>query len=92
MNTWCRTPYRATARPRGCRLRLTWPLSRKLILAGRRLERLMIGAYRPRSITYRYAVDARPTYIEVTAEQIGGRITVEDIRGRPAAIRTVDSA
>jgi glycosyltransferase involved in cell wall biosynthesis len=65
---------------------------RNLILVGRRLERLMIGAYRPRSITYRYAVDAKPTYIEVTAEEIGGRFTVEDIQGRPAAIRTVDGA
>jgi glycosyltransferase involved in cell wall biosynthesis len=67
------------------------PKIRKLVMLGRHLERLAIGAYLPRSIKYRYAVDAKPSYIEVSAEKIGGRFTVSDIQGRPATIRTVDS-
>jgi glycosyltransferase involved in cell wall biosynthesis len=48
---------------------------------GRRLERFAIGAYVPRDITYRYAIDEVPHYLEVNARRVGGRYSLRDIRG-----------
>jgi glycosyltransferase involved in cell wall biosynthesis len=65
---------------------------RSLILLGRRLERLAIGAYRKESITYLYATDASPRYVEVTAADVGGRYTINDIQGVPAKTRALDDS
>jgi glycosyltransferase involved in cell wall biosynthesis len=65
---------------------------RSFILLGRRLERLAIGAYRKEPITYLYATDERPKYIEVTATDVGGRYTLGDVQGLPAQIRAVDGS
>jgi glycosyltransferase involved in cell wall biosynthesis len=63
---------------------------RSLVLLGRRLERLAIGAYRKESITYLYATDASPRYVEVSAADVGGRYTINDIQGVPAKMRSLD--
>jgi glycosyltransferase involved in cell wall biosynthesis len=65
---------------------------RSLILLGRRLERLAIGAYRKESITYLYATDASPRYVEITAADVGGRYTLNDVQGVPATIRVLDGS
>ena len=66
------------------------PRLRKLILLGRRLERLASGAYRKEQITYLYATDETPRYLEVTAAGVGGRYTLTDIQGLPATMRPLD--
>jgi hypothetical protein len=68
------------------------PRLRSLILMGRRLERWAIGAYRKESITYLYATDETPRYVEVTAADIGGRYSINDIEGSPATMRALDGS
>lgn len=51
---------------------------------GRRLERFAIGAYVPRDITYRYAVDEVPNYREFSARRLGGRYSLYDTRDEAA--------
>lgn len=63
---------------------------RKLVLVGRRIERLFNGSYRAESIRYRYAVDETPRYVEVTASRLGGRYSLEDIEGRADDVRQVE--
>jgi glycosyltransferase involved in cell wall biosynthesis len=62
---------------------------RALVLLARRFERLMIGAYRVKPITYRYAIDEAPAYLEISAPEVGGRYTIGDIRGKAAQVRAL---
>ncbi|GGY15634.1 glycosyltransferase family 2 protein [Paludibacterium paludis] len=59
---------------------------RQAVLVGRRIERLVIGAYKPETISYLYAVDETPSYHRITASGIGGRYTLADVRGRADTI------
>jgi hypothetical protein len=62
---------------------------RKLILIGRRVERLVDGGYRPASIRYLYAVDETPRYIEIAATKLGGRYSLDDIQRRAKGVSPV---
>jgi glycosyltransferase involved in cell wall biosynthesis len=64
---------------------------RRLVLAGRHVERLLGGGYRAEDISYRYAIDEAPRYVEYQAARLGGQYTLADIRGRPATAREVGS-
>jgi len=59
---------------------------RQLVLAGRRIERLLSGGYRPERIRYRYAVDETPKYIEYGAVNLGGRYGLDDLEGRSDSV------
>lgn len=58
------------------------PYARQLVLVGRRLERLVAGAYRASDITYRYAINECPEYHEIKASSIGGRYSLDDVCGK----------
>jgi len=49
---------------------------RQAVLAGRRLERLLHGAYLPRPISYAFALDEVPHYRQVQAGAVGGRYSL----------------
>lgn len=49
---------------------------RQAVLAGRRVERLLRGAYLPRPISYAFAVDEGPHYRQVQAAAVGGRYSL----------------
>jgi glycosyltransferase involved in cell wall biosynthesis len=51
---------------------------RQIVLAGRRLERLLSGGYAKQSLVYAYATDELPRYKEVTAKRVGGRYALSD--------------
>jgi glycosyltransferase involved in cell wall biosynthesis len=51
---------------------------RQLVLAGRRLERLLNGGYTKRSLVYAYATDEVPVYKEFKADRVGGRYALSD--------------
>ena len=51
---------------------------RQLLMCGRRVERLLSGGYRCETISYQYAVDETPQYIDVMASNLGGRYTLID--------------
>lgn len=55
---------------------------RRLIMAGRHVERLFSGGYQKRTFHYRYAIDEVPHYVDMTATKLGGRYTLTDIRGQ----------
>ncbi len=61
---------------------------RHFVLAGRRIERLMSGGYRPQNIRYRYAVDETPHYIECGAVNLGGRYGLDDHDGRSDSVHS----
>lgn len=52
------------------------PMARRGVLALRRAERLLRGAYAKQSAHYRFACDEIPTYREVQASNVGGRYTL----------------
>lgn len=62
---------------------------RQLALAGRRVERLLRGAYRRDAIVYRFAVDETPRYVELQAHGLGGRYSLADVEGRASSVRPV---
>ena len=51
---------------------------RRLVMLGRTAERLVSGGYRRHDFTYRYAVDERPLYRDITVRRLGGRYTQAD--------------
>jgi len=51
---------------------------RRLVMLGRTAERFVGGGYRRHDFSYRYAVDERPVYRDITAQQLGGRYTLAD--------------
>lgn len=53
---------------------------RGLALAGRRLERLVRGGYRPAAFRYHYALDEIPTYAAYDTGGVGGRYSLSDSR------------
>ena len=53
-----------------------WRPLRHLVLAGRRAERMFQGCYREQDITYRFAVDEAPRYVEYAAARVGGRYSI----------------
>jgi glycosyltransferase involved in cell wall biosynthesis len=68
---------------------------RALALAGRRVERLLRGSYRPLDVEYRFALDEVPQYAHYRARQLGGRYSLADVQGRadrihPPALGAVD--
>ena len=54
---------------------------RQLVLAGRRIDRLLGGGCRPRRVRCRYAVDETRKYIEFGAVNLGGRYGLDDLEG-----------
>lgn len=60
---------------------------RHLVLIGRHIERLVSGAYRAGNIRYLYAVDERPSYVEIETAGLGGRYSLADTKGRADSIR-----
>jgi glycosyltransferase involved in cell wall biosynthesis len=65
------------------------PTMRKLVLVGRRVERMIGGAYLKDDITYRYTTNEDPSYLEVSAKGVGGRYRVRDIEGLPSEVHVV---
>jgi len=63
---------------------------RRLALACRRIERLLRGGYRDHPISYLYAADDLPRYLEYTVAKLGGRYSLADIEGRADTVRTVE--
>jgi hypothetical protein len=59
---------------------------RKLVLIGRRVERLLHGGYRKCSVVYLYAVDEIPSYVRYRATNVGGRYSLADVEGCAEAI------
>lgn len=51
---------------------------RQLVMVGRRVERLFRGGYTKKDFAYRYAIDERPTYRDITAKRLGGRYALAD--------------
>jgi hypothetical protein len=49
---------------------------RQAILAGRRAERLLQGCYRHQPISYLFALDEAPRYVEYRAARVGGRYRI----------------
>lgn len=64
---------------------------RKLVLVGRRVERLLSGGYRPETIRYHYAIDDTPQYVEFETSNVSGRYTLTDIQGRADTVRPIKS-
>lgn len=54
------------------------PVLARSVMLGRRLERLLRGAYRRRPVAYRFATDEVPNYVEVRAPRVGGRYALSD--------------
>jgi len=51
---------------------------RRLVMLGRTAERFVGGGYRRHDFAYRYAVDERPLYRDITAQHLSGRYTLAD--------------
>jgi len=51
---------------------------RRLVMLGRTAERFVGGGYRRHDFAYRYAVDERPIYCDITARHLSGRYTLAD--------------
>lgn len=49
---------------------------RHVVLAGRRAERLWQGCYRHHAISYLFALDEAPRYVEYSAARVGGRYRI----------------
>ena len=64
---------------------------RQLALAGRRVERLLRGAYRRDAIAYRFALDETPRYVELQAHDLGGRYSLADVKGRTSSVRSIQT-
>jgi glycosyltransferase involved in cell wall biosynthesis len=62
---------------------------RKLVLVGRRIERLFAGGYRGHDIHYLYATDELPHYTEFKSARLGGRYSLADIEGRADTARAI---
>jgi glycosyltransferase involved in cell wall biosynthesis len=62
---------------------------RKLVLVGRRIERLLAGGYRGQNIDYLYATDELPRYTEFQTAGVGGRYSLVDIEGRADTARAL---
>ena len=63
---------------------------RRMALACRRLERLLRGGYRFDPISYLYAVDDVPRYVEYSVAKLGGRYSLSDTEGRADRVRAVE--
>lgn len=61
---------------------LRWRPLRAVAYAGRRIERLLRGAYGGADLSYRYALDETPHYADFHAAGVGGRYTLADTQGR----------
>lgn len=59
-----------------------WRPLRGLALGGRRIERLLRGAYRSSEVHYRFALDEVPNYAHYSARGTGGRYSLADVTGR----------
>jgi len=57
---------------------LTSRALRRVVMLGRTAERLVSGGYRRHDFAYRYAVDERPLYRDITARRLGSRYTLAD--------------
>jgi hypothetical protein len=66
-------------------------LLRRLVMGGRRVERLLSGGYRGHPIRYRYACDETPHYVEFERARLGGRYSLADTQGKAAQVRSVES-
>ncbi|MBC7490513.1 MAG: hypothetical protein H7240_11650, partial [Glaciimonas sp.] len=64
---------------------------RKLALMGRRFERLFIGSYRSKSISYKYALNEEPRYEDHTATNLGGRYALTAFTGQANSLRNTYS-
>lgn len=62
---------------------------RQCVRAARHVERFLNGGYRSKGISYRYAVDESPRYVEYAARNLGGRYCLADIEGRADMVREV---
>ena len=62
---------------------------RRLVLAFRRFERLLRGGYRFDPISYLYAVDDVPRYVEYSVAKLGGRYSLSETEGRADRVRAV---
>jgi glycosyltransferase involved in cell wall biosynthesis len=69
-----------------------WRPARALAYAGRRVERLLQGAYRSVNLRYRYALDETPHYADYLAENLGGRYALTDACGRARRVDAPDLA
>ena len=65
---------------------------RKIIMLGRRVERLARGGYCKQNIQFQYALDEIPSYIEHTTFNLGGRYSLKDIEGTVHSARAVDNS
>ena len=65
-----------------------WRPLRAAAIAGRRIERLLRGAYRTSDLHYRYAIDEVPNYVEYFARGLGGRYSLQDTQGRAQIVAT----
>jgi len=65
---------------------------RQLVMIGRHVERLLNGGYRSEKIRYRFAVDEKPSYVELTASKLGGRYSLADIEGHADEVCPVETS
>ncbi len=63
---------------------LRWKALRQLPLMGRRIERLLSGGYSHETVQYRFAFDETPSYIDLQANNLGGRYSLADVQGQEA--------
>jgi glycosyltransferase involved in cell wall biosynthesis len=59
-----------------------WKAMRQLPLMGRRVERLLLGAYKRETLRYQFATDETPQYVAMQAQDLGGRYTLADVQGQ----------
>jgi glycosyltransferase involved in cell wall biosynthesis len=69
-----------------------WRPARLLAYTGRRVERLVRGAYWRVDLRYRYALDEAPHYADYLAENLGGRYALTQTRGSALRIDSDDLA
>jgi glycosyltransferase involved in cell wall biosynthesis len=69
-----------------------WRPMRALAYGGRRLERLLRGAYRSKEFRYQYALDEVPHYADFVAKGVGGRYSLADIEGSAERVPSAPGA
>ncbi len=69
---------------------LAWKPLRVLALGGRRIERLLRGAYKNSEIRYAWASDEVPHYVQFQSRRTGGRYSLADVRGSAEPIVSVE--
>jgi hypothetical protein len=65
---------------------LRWRPLRALAYGGRRVERLLRGAYASADVNYHFALDEIPHYAAFRAEGIGGRYSLSQTTGRAVRV------